>query len=271
MLKKGILTKWNDNKGYGFITPVGEKKEIFVHIKEFQNKRKRPSLNQNLTFILSHTKDKACAINVEIDSKGSIVRKKGVLTKWNNDKGYGFITPVGEKNEIFVHISEFQGRPLLYDRVSFTLDKDKNGRDCAINAVKFNKAKLNSETKQTNKINILSIIFSLFVISIFYLILFHFTQIKEVEIYIIPYYILVGVLTYYIYSKDKDFAQNGNWRISESTLHFLSIFGGWTGAIIAQNILKHKSSKISFKIIFFITILLNLYFLFILYNFYSFK
>jgi len=263
MLKKGILTKWNNDKGFGFITPIGEKKGIFVHIKDFKDRQRRPTLNRNVTFTLSHVNNKACAINVEIDDGSSIVRKKGILTKWNEDKGYGFITPVGDKKEIFVHISEFQGRPLLHDRVSFTLSKDKSGRNCAINTIKYNKAKLNFETKKTNKINI----FVIFVISIFYLILFYFTQIKEVEIYIIPYYILISVLTYYMYSKDKDFAQNGNWRISESTLHFLSIFGGWTGAYIAQNILQHKSSKTSFKIIFFITISLNLYFLFILYNF----
>ena len=267
MLKKGILTKWNDDKGYGFITPIGEKKSIFVHIKDFNNKQRRPTLNRNVTFTLSHANNKTCAINVEFDDSSSMVRKKGVLTKWNHDKGYGFITPVGEKKEIFVHISEFQGRPLQYDKISFTLTKDKSGRDCAIDAVKFNKATLNSETKKTNKINILAIL----VIPIFYLILFYFTQIKGVELYIIPYYVLVSAFTYYMYSEDKDFAQNGNWRISESTLHFLSIFGGWTGAIIAQNILKHKSSKTSFKIIFFITILLNISFLFILYNFYSFR
>ena len=32
---KGKLTSWNNDKGFGFITPFGSKKQIFVHIKSF--------------------------------------------------------------------------------------------------------------------------------------------------------------------------------------------------------------------------------------------
>ncbi len=264
MNKKGIITKWNNDKGYGFIAPLGEKKEIFVHVNEFKDRTKRPSLNRSVTYTLSHNKGKPCAINVQIDDNSSIVRKKGILTKWNEDKGYGFITPIGEKKEIFVHISEFQGHPLLNDRISFTLSKDKNGRDCAINSIKFNKAKLTFETKKTNSISILSIS----IIAIFYGTLLYFTLNQKIETYIVPYYLLIGISTFYMYAKDKDYAQDGNWRISEKTLHILSLIGGWTGALIAQDKLQHKSSKLSFKIVFFITILLNLL---LLYNFDNFK
>ena len=258
MLKKGILTKWNDDKGYGFITPIGEKTSIFVHVSEFKNRQRRPSLNRAVSFSLSSKNGKPCAINVTINDKSTIARKKGILTTWYDDKGYGFITPVGEKKEIFIHISEFQGHPLLNDRISFTLSKDKSGRDCALNAIKFDKAKLVAETQQTNNITMLSF----FIITIFYLILFYLTQDKKIEIYTIPYYLLISTLTFFIYAKDKDFSQDGSWRISENTLHFLSIIGGWTGALIAQDKLKHKSSKRSFKILFFVTIILNIAFLF---------
>ena len=264
MLKKGILTKWNDDKGFGFITPEGEKKGVFVHIKDFKNRQKRPTLNQNVTFTLSRVKDKINAINVEIDNNSPILRKKGILTKWDDDKGYGFITPVGEKQEVFVHISEFQRRPVLYDRVSFTLSKDKSDRDCAINIIMFEKAKLNDEVKKTNTISLLSI----FTITIFFLILFYFTQNKTIEPYTIPYYVLISILTFYIYSNDKNSAQDGGWRTSEDTLHILSIIGGWVGALIAQDKLQHKSRKKSFKTVFFITILLNLVLLFSL-NFFK--
>ena len=258
MLKKGILTKWNDDKGYGFITPIGEKQSIFVHVNEFKDRQRRPTLNRVVSFNLSSKNGKPCAINVELDDQSSVIRKKGILTKWNNSKGYGFITPVGETKEIFIHISEYQGQPLLNDKLSFTLSKDNNNRDCAINAIKFNKAKLTSIQKDTNTISFLSI----FSIITFYLILFYFTKEDSIQTYIILYYIGISIFTFFIYSKDKDYAQNGSWRISENTLHILSILGGWSGALIAQNKLQHKSSKFSFKIVFFITILLNLFFLF---------
>lgn len=258
ILKKGILTKWNDNKGFGFITPIGEKKSIFVHISEFKDKQKRPTINREITFNLSSKNGKPCAINVEINDKNTIIRKKGILTKWDVDKGYGFITPIGDNREIFIHISEYQGQPLLNDKLSFTLSKDKNGRECATNAIKFDKAKLTPIKKDLNNIGILSI----FSIIIFYLTLLHFTVEKDIPIYIIPYYIGMSIFTFFIYSKDKDYAQNGSWRISENTLHFFSILGGWTGALIAQSKLEHKSSKFNFRIVFFITVFINLFLLF---------
>ena len=35
------------------------------------------------------------------------MRKHGTLTKWNDDRGFGFITPAKGDRDIFVHISEF--------------------------------------------------------------------------------------------------------------------------------------------------------------------
>ncbi|WP_294954891.1 cold shock and DUF1294 domain-containing protein [Sulfurovum sp.] len=260
MHKKGIITKWNDDKGFGFITPLGEKKEIFVHISEFKDRTKRPSLNKPVVYTLSQTKGKPCAINVQIDNNSSFIRKKGILTKWNEEKGYGFITPLGEKKEIFVHISEFKGHPLLNERISFTLSKDKSGRTCATNVIAFNQARLKFESQKTSRIKL----FSLSIIIIFYGTLLYFTLNQKIEAYILPYYLFISTFTFYIYAKDKDYAQDGSWRVSEKTLHLLSLIGGWTGALIAQDKLQHKSSKLSFKLTFFITILFNLLLLYIL-------
>ena len=257
MLKKGILTKWNDEKGYGFITPLGEKKSIFVHVNEFQDRQRRPTINRAVTFNISSNNGRPCAINVKIDDQSTIIRKKGILTTWNDSKGYGFITPVGETKEIFIHRSEYQGHPVLNDRLSFTLSKDKNGRDCAINAIKFYKSKLVPTKKDTTNVGILSIL----LIAIFYFILLYLSKKGSIQIYIIPYYVAISIFTFFIYSKDKDYAQDGSWRISENTLHLLSILGGWSGALIAQDKLQHKSSKFSFKIVFFLTIALNLFLL----------
>jgi uncharacterized membrane protein YsdA (DUF1294 family) len=43
----------------------------------------------------------------------------------------------------------------------------------------------------------------------------------------------------------------------KSTLHGLSLLGGWPGAMIAQQTLRHKSSKESFRAVFWITVVLN--------------
>jgi uncharacterized membrane protein YsdA (DUF1294 family) len=65
------------------------------------------------------------------------------------------------------------------------------------------------------------------------------------------------MLTYFIYAKDKQAAKNDQWRISESTLHLYSLLFGWPGAIVAQQKLRHKSKKQSFRTVFMFTVIIN--------------
>ena len=39
------------------------------------------------------------------------MRQIGTLTDWKDDKGFGFITPVGVGTKLFVHVSEFERGP----------------------------------------------------------------------------------------------------------------------------------------------------------------
>ncbi|PKO61660.1 MAG: DUF1294 domain-containing protein, partial [Betaproteobacteria bacterium HGW-Betaproteobacteria-17] len=47
------------------------------------------------------------------------------------------------------------------------------------------------------------------------------------------------------------------WRTQESTLHLFALAGGWPGALAAQKLLRHKSSKPSFQFVFWVTVILN--------------
>jgi uncharacterized membrane protein YsdA (DUF1294 family) len=57
---------------------------------------------------------------------------------------------------------------------------------------------------------------------------------------------------------DKSAAQHKQWRIQESKLHLFALLGGWPGALIAQDQLRHKSVKVPFRVVFWITVALNL-------------
>jgi cold shock CspA family protein len=66
------------------------------------------------------------------------IRSKGTLTKWIDDKGFGFLTPEKGKKEIFVHISAFDRniprRPIVGDTIFYHVKMDNNGKSKAYDA-----------------------------------------------------------------------------------------------------------------------------------------
>ncbi|MFA5243417.1 MAG: cold shock domain-containing protein [Sulfuricella sp.] len=54
---EGTLTKWNDDRGFGFITPSQGGPEVFVHISAFPKGYQRPKLGEQLTFEIEVAED----------------------------------------------------------------------------------------------------------------------------------------------------------------------------------------------------------------------
>lgn len=75
--------------------------------------------------------------------------------------------------------------------------------------------------------------------------------------YLLWLYAGASVITFIVYAVDKSKAKRGVWRIKESTLHLLAVFGGWPGAALAQQILRHKSHKKKFRVVFWLMIIVN--------------
>ncbi|WP_233589920.1 DUF1294 domain-containing protein [Acidovorax sp. FJL06] len=69
--------------------------------------------------------------------------------------------------------------------------------------------------------------------------------------------VLVNLLTFWAYAADKNAAIQGRWRTPESHLHLLSLAGGWPAAWWAQRTLRHKSSKRTFRWVYWLTALLH--------------
>ena len=64
MRDKGKLVTWNDDKGYGFIAPFSGAAQVFIHVKGFKNRSRRPELNDVVTYTLSRdSKGRPRAIN----------------------------------------------------------------------------------------------------------------------------------------------------------------------------------------------------------------
>jgi uncharacterized membrane protein YsdA (DUF1294 family) len=65
--------------------------------------------------------------------------------------------------------------------------------------------------------------------------------------------------TYAVYGADKDSAQEKgtDWRASEKLLHGLEFAGGWPAAFLAQHRLRHKCSKLSYQVVFWLIVALH--------------
>lgn len=72
------------------------------------------------------------------------------------------------------------------------------------------------------------------------------------------YYLLCSVVTFVVYAWDKRASIKGQWRTPELRLQLLALLGGWPGALLAQQLLRHKSNKNSFLWLFGLMVVLNL-------------
>jgi uncharacterized membrane protein YsdA (DUF1294 family) len=70
-------------------------------------------------------------------------------------------------------------------------------------------------------------------------------------------YLVVSTITFVFYADDKAAAKKNEWRTPESILHWFSLFGGWPGALLAQNRLRHKSKKKEFQQFFWFIVIVN--------------
>ena len=67
-------------------------------------------------------------------------------------------------------------------------------------------------------------------------------------------YLGASLLACVFYAIDKAAARAGRDRISEAMLLSLGLVGGWPGAIVAQQLLRHKTTKRSFRIRFWLSV-----------------
>ena len=64
------------------------------------------------------------------------MRIEGTLARWNDDRGFGFITSAERGPEVFVHISAFPRdgrRPMIGERLTFEIETDSSGKKRAKN------------------------------------------------------------------------------------------------------------------------------------------
>lgn len=79
----------------------------------------------------------------------------------------------------------------------------------------------------------------------------------DLPLWIPVLYLAMSVGGFAAYGIDKSAAKAGRPRVSEQTLLTVGVLGGWPGALIAQQVFRHKTRKRSFRRMFWFTVLVN--------------
>lgn len=178
---------------------------------------------------------------------------QGKITNWKDEKGFGFITQNGDGKQVFVHIKSFsnrQRRPVGNEIVTYELKTDASGRYRAEKVIFINDRDARSSSPKYSAILlILAASFLIFVAAS--------VLAGRLPIAVLALYLCASVVAFLAYALDKSAARNDRWRTQESTLHLFGLIGGWPGALLAQQLLRHKSKKQSFQIVFWITVVAN--------------
>ncbi len=191
------------------------------------------------------------------------VRFEGIVKSWNDERAFGFIAPVQGGEDIFVHVTAFASRGpalRLNQRVSFELARGPDGRKracnvafvrvCATATASPRRSSRRAETQWGGA--------SLFVVAAFLLVYLVLAIAWKVPHGVGIGYLVLSAVCFMAYAADKSAARSGGWRTSENTLLMLGLLGGWPGGVLAQQWLRHKSAKQSFRNAFWLTVVLNL-------------
>lgn len=95
-----------------------------------------------------------------------------------------------------------------------------------------------------------------------------FLMSDELWQWIMIWYLLTSLICFGLYAYDKAAAIGGRRRISEMNLLTLGGLGGWPGAILAQQLLRHKTKKPQFRIMFWVSVIANVASLYFLFHFF---
>ena len=204
------------------------------------------------------------------------MRFTGTLQTWHDDRGFGFIAPSQGGQPLFVHIKSFPpgtGRPAVGQVLSFEVGSSADGRKRAL-AVQYpsgrasasrtgSRVSAQEDTKAGRSprphpstaawsparrlaLPLLAVVYAGAV----------WRWGFDVRVPLV--YGGLSLVALLVYAVDKSAAVRGAWRVPENTLHALSLAGGWPGALLAQQGLRHKTAKTAFILVFWATVAGNL-------------
>jgi uncharacterized membrane protein YsdA (DUF1294 family)/cold shock CspA family protein len=187
------------------------------------------------------------------------MRLQGRISRWNDSRGFGFIQPAEGGPEVFVHIKAFvpgYPRPLTGQSVSFEVQQVEGrlrAQRVMLDAVRrLATAPVSTTSRESASGR------GLLALPAFVGLWVLLGQVWQLPAILLPVYLCTSVVCLLLYAWDKRAAMAGHRRIPENTLHLWALLGGWPGALVAQQLFRHKSSKRAFRALFWTTVALNI-------------
>lgn len=186
------------------------------------------------------------------------MRFEGTITTWHDDRGFGFITPTHGGADIFVHVKAFRRRdvrPAVDQRVTFAVELNPEGKKRAksvdmVRAARSTPRRPVAARGRTGG-------GSYFAIAGFAVLYVVVDALWHVPAWAAGIYVAASAAAFALYGVDKSAARAQARRTPEKTLLVIGLLGGWPGAILAQQLLRHKSAKASFRAAFWATVVVN--------------
>ena len=191
------------------------------------------------------------------------MRYQGKLVEWHDDQGYGFIQPAQDDQrdkKIFLHIKSFKKRgprPLSGVMLEYEVALDSKGRLNAQHVAYVSRTARKAATKPKVPLSQLKSHYSIWLIIVYFAFVLALSMTAQWPWWGVLAIAALSLLTYVVYAVDKGAAQRNDQRIPEKNLHLLALLGGWPGALLAQQHLRHKSIKQPFQKVFWFTVVMN--------------
>ena len=175
--------------------------------------------------------------------------------RWDDNKGYGFIAPAHGSDQIFVHIKAFPAgspRPRIGDTLRFVKETTHEGKVRARTAV-LDWDGTGTQPAAIKLIGAASMVTVATFLAAYLVVNFYW----PLPLWVSILYAGASIVAFVGYAIDKRAAGTGGWRVPETSLLLMGLIGGWPGAILAQQFLRHKTKKALFRSVFWLTVLAN--------------
>ena len=236
--KTGTLNTWNDARGFGFVRPDDGSDDVFLHIKALPPQCPRPEVGQRVRYQLV----------LSTDGKPRAAGAQVLPVQAAQPTAQAAGTPrASAKPAAGARGAAGQPRP------SATQPQRQGARAApGANSAGRSASRTQRPTRGT-EFGAASYAF----IPAFALLFTVCSAMWPVPLWLAVVYLALSLITFAMYAADKRAAQSGAWRVSEKNLLMLGLLGGWPGAIVAQQTLRHKSAKAEFRAAFWATVWLN--------------